>query len=239
MELDKNFALVILVVAVMAIGAYLYVNAPLVSGETISVSGQSEITTMPDFVSVYILIETNNSSAQSAKDRNSEISEKVMDELRRLGFSNDEIQTVSWNVYEDYSWNQDGRKFEGYKVSHLIKVEMKDYKFVGNVVDRVIGAGALVQSINFEITKERENELKAQALEDATKEAKRKAEAIASGSGKRVGKIVSISAGESYYYPYPFYDYAVRASDVKEAVTQISPRQLSVNGNVQVVYQLR
>jgi uncharacterized protein len=235
---EKILALVVLIVAVMSVGAYIFVNSPASGEPSVSVSGNSEITSMPDFVSIYINIETNSSSAELAKDENANITEKVLLELKKLNFKDSDIQTISWNIYEDFSWSESGRKSEGYKVTNVVKVEMTDYNFAGVVVDKVVDAGAIIQGINFEITKERENELKAQALEAATIEARKKAEAIAAGSGKKVGKIVAINADDSYYYPYPLYEYA-RGSDAKVATTQISARELTVYGNVQVTFQLK
>ncbi len=241
MEFDKNIALGILVVLVIGIGAYVYVNTDA-SGENISVSGNSEISSMPDFASVYILVSTLNDSAEKAKDENAEISEKVLDELDYLGFGEGEVESVSWNLYEEHSWENGRRKSNGYKVDNMIKVEMENYQMVGAVVDRVVDSGGLISSIQFELDKEHEAELKAEALEEATKDAKTKAEAIARGSGGKLGKLVSVSSSDYRYGPYLYYDAAeagVGGTSLEKAVTDIAPRELSVYGNVQVVYRLR
>ena len=239
MKNNKSLILVILIVTFVAIGAYVFVNLPQGQGEVISVSGTSEITTMPDYASVYILIETSDESAQDARDANSEITEDVMDALDKLNFKDSEIETQSYNIYEDYSWEDGTRNLLGYKVSNRIKITIEEYDFVASVVDSVVDEGALIQSINFEITQETENELKAQALEKATQDAKTKAEAIARGSGGKLGKVVSINAGDYHYRPYALYDMADESVSVKHAATQISPRELSVYGNVNVVYKVR
>lgn len=240
MTQDKNLVLVILVVAFFAVASYVFVNLPQGQGQVITVSGTSEAITMPDFASVYISIETTNLSAQDARDVNAKISERVMDALDALNFKADEIETVSYNIWEDYSWEDGTRKSIGYKVSNIIKISVDEYDFVATVVDDVVDAGALIQSINFEISQETENGLKAQALEQATQDARTKAEAIARGAGGKLGRVVSINAGDYYYQPYRYYDYAMAEGvSVKEAATQISPRELTVNGNVQVVYKVR
>ena len=50
MEFGKNAVLVILVVALLAVGAYVYTNTGF-QRETVSVSGNSEIMAQPDLVS--------------------------------------------------------------------------------------------------------------------------------------------------------------------------------------------
>jgi uncharacterized protein len=237
--MEKTWVFVVLLVAFLSIGAYVVVNNP-VERQIINVNGNAEIETMPDFVSVYISIETLAESAEDSKNQNAEISKEVMQALREMNFQDSEIETVSWNIYEDYDWTSDGRKFRGYKTVNSLKVEVEEYDFVGTVVDRVVDEGAIIRSLNFEISKETENELKKQAIEEATKDAKEKAEAVASGTGQRLGKLVSVSVNDYYYQGYPLYDYSAEGSEgLKDATTQISPRELTVNANVRAVYQVR
>ena len=236
MEIGKSLIFVVLVVALLAIGAYMYVNS---EKQTITVSGSSKITSAPDLVSVYINIETLNLSAEKAKQENAEITNKVINELKALNFKDNEIETLSWNINEDYSWENRQRVFKGYKVSNRIKVSVKNYDFVGIVVDKIVDSGALVNSIQFELSKEHEKELKAEALEEATKDAKTKAESVARGSNKKLGKLISAKAIDYYYNPYILYDYAEGSSEnVKTVATHISPRDLSVTGNIQAVYSV-
>jgi uncharacterized protein len=238
---SKVWVFVVLLVAFFSIGAYVFVNSNPVSGQTISVSGNSELTSMPDFVSVYISIETLENDAEDSKNKNAEITEDVMTALKSLNFESEEIETVSWNLYDQYDWNQGGRVFRGYKTTHLIKVQVEEYDFVGTVVDKVVDAGALIDSLNFELSEETEKELKVKALENATKDAKDKAEAVARGSGQKLGKLVNLNAGDYYYDRYPIYAYSEgdSLSGAKDAATQISPRELTVRANVQAVYQVR
>ncbi|MEA3329130.1 MAG: SIMPL domain-containing protein [Nanoarchaeota archaeon] len=238
---SKIWVFVVLMIAFFSIGAYVFVNSDFDKGNVISVGGNSEITSMPDLVSVYISIETLEDSAEDSKNENAEISEEVMSALRKLNFKDDEIETVSWRVHEEYDWTGSGRELRGYKTVNQIKVEIEEYDFVGTVVDDVIDAGALVRSMNFELSEEHQKELKAQALEEAMRDAKTKAEAVAKGSDQKLGKLVSVNAGDYSYRGYPMYDYAMgdSAVDVKEVATQILPRELTVRANVQAVYRVR
>ncbi|MEK6891000.1 MAG: SIMPL domain-containing protein [Nanoarchaeota archaeon] len=243
MELGKNAVLVILVVALLAIGAYVYTNTGF-QRESVTVSGDAEIPINPDYASVYISIETLNDSAQDSKDSNSAISEKVMGELKILGFSDKDIETINYNMYPDYSWENNQQKLKGYKTVNLLKVKMSDFDKVGNAVDAAADNGALIQSINFELSPENENKAKANAIEAATKDAKLKAEAVAKGSGKRLGRLVSISTSDYRYYPYMAYEKTMDASvagnaiEARSAITQINPQELKVYANVQAVYAI-
>ena len=76
------------------------------------------------------------------------------------------------------------------------------------------------------------------------KDAKAKAEGIASGVDMRVGNLVSITANEFGYNPWPVYSnrggaLMAEASDAKMATTNIAPSSQEVSGSVTVSYKLR
>ena len=83
--------------------------------------------------------------------------------------------------------------------------------------------------------------MKAQALKEAAEDAQNKAEALASGSGGKLGKLVSLSSQDFGYYPYPLYARAEGASsaDAVKAATNISPQELTITASVQASYKLR
>ena len=107
MEIGKTGVFIALVIALIAIGAYVVVNLDT-TGNTVSVTGNSEVTTQPDLVALYFSAETLDNSAQVSEADNAEIAEAVMVGLRALGFRDDEIETLSFNVYPEYEWTKNG-----------------------------------------------------------------------------------------------------------------------------------
>src|SRR3989344_2954334 len=99
MKLENNVVMVILVIAFLAIGSYLVVNLDT-NTQTVSVSGISEITSEPDLAVIYLSIETLENSAQAAEDKNSEITDNVINELKKLGLG-DEVESISFNLYPE------------------------------------------------------------------------------------------------------------------------------------------
>lgn len=242
MAINKDIVVLIVVLAIILVitGFLMYSN----SGEKakITTNGRSEIKIAPEFVSVYIFIETLNDSAQIAKDKNAEISENVLTALLKTGLEKKDIETVNYNIYENYIWDGEKQKKEGFKVSNNLKVKVKNIDLTGKVVDVVIDNKALVQSINFEISLETENKLKKEALAKAAQDAREKAKALAEGSGGKLGKLVGLSDNQFYYNPYPIYAYAESiggVADAKRAVTNIQPQELIVTGNVNAVYEIK
>lgn len=245
MELDKNTIIIVLVLLLVVVGGFFLMGNLNFGGRgektTITTQGQSEITTDSDFVSVYILIETLNDSAQITKDENARISDDILTGLIKLGLERKDIETVSYNIYESYKWENNQQKREGFKVTNSLRAKIKDNNLVGRTVDVVIDNDGLVQNINFEISKETENTLKKEALTKAAQDAREKAEALAEGSGGKLGKLVELSTEEFFYNPYPIYARAgvEDTSVLQKAVTNIQPRELTVTGNVRAVYEVR
>jgi|SRR3989344_5091085 len=244
MDLGRNAMFVILAVALLVVGAYLYVNVPSGMENTITVQGSSELEVIPDLVNVWILVETSNTTAEGAKDANAVITEKVTSALMAQGFSKDEIETDNYNIFPDQVWENGQYRNKGFKAVHNIKVRTENFDKTGVIVDAAIDSGALVQSLQFELTKEHENELKTQALEEAAQDAQAKAEATVNGAGQDLGRLVSISSSEFNYYPYPLYARAEGASgydtaQVKEAATSISAKDLIVSAFVTATYKIK
>jgi uncharacterized protein YggE len=217
-----------------------------ISGKTISVEGNSLVKVTPDLVTVYFNVETNRTTAKEAKDANSLVVDNLITSLVKLGFNREDIQTQSFNIYEDQRWENGKMKSYGYKASHQIKVQLSTSQTdkIGDVIDAGVDSGALLQWINFELSNDKQNEYKAQALKEAGQDAKTKAEAIASGLGKNLGDIVSISTSNWGYSPWNLYTASaggVREDAVmaKQATTSIQPGSQDVTGYVSVVYKLR
>ena len=119
-------------------------------------------------------------------------------------------------------------------------IKTNSFDKVAGVVDAGVNAGAIVSGINFELSQAKQNEYKAQALQDASADGKKKAEATAAGLGKSIGRLVSISSQQFNYVPYPLYAGATMEDNVraKSAAVNIVPSDLDITASVQVVYKI-
>lgn len=211
----------------------------------VTTNGISEIIVQPDLISIYFNLETKGATAQESTESNTLIQEKVLTELIKQGFERKEIQTVSFNTYEDYDWSSSIRRSLGFKTTHQLKINLNatDLSKSGEIIDAVSSNGGIVSYINFELTQENQNKYKAQALKEATQDARVKAEAIAQGSGKKIQRIVSISDSGYNYNPWRYYDNFAGASesavaDTKLALVNIQPSDKTISAYVSVTYQL-
>ncbi|MBU2496693.1 MAG: SIMPL domain-containing protein [Nanoarchaeota archaeon] len=236
-QLNKNVVFVtiaVLLVAVIALFLF-YGN----KGTTITTDGSAEMNIMPEKVVIYISTQTIDKSAETAKNTNSEIVENVINALMQEGFTKEEIETEQYNIYPNYDWKTGRQIITGYTVSQNMKISLTDFDKTGKIVDAVVDNGALISYINFEISKQKENELKAELLKDATANARLKADSIAQGLGKRVSGVVSVSTSDYGYYSYPIYRAEASGTDeLQKAVTDIQPKQLELNAMVSVTFRI-
>ena len=215
-------------------------------GTTVNVEGISTIKATPDIVKVYFNMETNASTSSEATSSNAEQVEEMITSLVKLGLERKQIQTQNFNVYPWQEWENNKYVDKGYKASHQIVIELTSSQFslVGSVIDAGTEAEAMISYINFELSQEKQNEYKAQAFNQASQDARTKAESIASGLGKSVGDVVSVSTQDWNYNPWPLYNnrggvMMAESSMAKDATTNIQPSTQEVTGQVSVMYSLR
>ncbi len=236
------------IVLLALVGAFFMYNLmPAgLKGTTVNVDGISTIKTTPDVVKVYFNMETNASTSSEATSLNAKQVDEMITSLVKLGIERKNIQTQNFNVYAWQEWENNKYVEKGYKASHQIVVELATNQFslVGSVIDAGTDSEAMISYINFELSQEKQNEYKALAFKQASQDAKVKAESIASGLGKSVGDVVSVSTQNWNYNPWPLYNnrggvMMAEASAAKDVATNIQPSTEEVTGQVSVVYALR
>jgi len=245
MKLDKSVQITGLIILGVIILFVLFQNSFSSETNTVTGNGQATIQVDPNLVTVYFNAETKAETSQEATEANIEITEKLKTNILNLGFKENDIQTINFNVYPDYEWLYDKRQDNGYVATHMIRIEMstEDTSKIGRVIDAGVGAGAGISYINFELSPEEEKQYKAQALELASEDARLKAGSIASGLGKKLGRLVSVSESNAYYTPMRVYETAGDQGDwvgeAKEAVNNIQPSEQEITANVYAVFKLR
>ena len=237
---------VILIVALVALGTFSSMNP--YSKNSVTVQGVSSIKAVPDLITVYYSIETKAETSSEAKQAEEEIYNELVYFLIALGFDKDEIQTQSLSVYPNYEYHNGKQTQNGYVVYHSVKLEISvnDSEKLSDVIDAGIDSGAGINYINFELTQKSQNEYKAQALELASQDAKIKADAVATGFGKKTGKLISVSVSDFGYYPWNVYsaksEGAMTDEDVasaRETAINISPSEQEISASVSATFRIK
>jgi hypothetical protein len=229
---------IIIVVLLISFFGYQYFKSQEIIS-TITVAGSSELFYKPDQAKVWAGVSILKPNAQDAQNEANKIIDTMLKSLNEKGITNNDIETDSINLYEDQTWTQSGSKSNGWRATQTLKIKTKDLSKVGTIVDIAVKSGAnQINNIEFTLTPEKELEYKKKAIEEATKSARTKAEAMAIGSGAKLGKVKSLSESNFYYTPY---NYAMKDNVGSAAVSesaQVMPRDVTVTANVNVVYEI-
>ncbi|MBU0893941.1 MAG: SIMPL domain-containing protein [Nanoarchaeota archaeon] len=236
--------IIVLGIVVLATIGYTAFSSLIPLSNTVTGNGEAIVEVIPDLVKVYFNVETEGDTSQEAKDANAEIVDELIVALVREGFERKDIQTQNFNIYPEYDWRNGNRELYGYRATHSIVVKMStdESNKIGEAIDTGVDAGAGISYINFELSQEKENEYKAEAIELAAQDARIKAESLAAGLGKELGKLISVSDSNFGYRPWQVYGAVSGAEDMavaKEATTEIQPGEQQISARVTAIFKLK
>lgn len=206
---------------------------------TISVSGESTIMADPDRYIFNPNYEFKNKDESVALNQQSEKSNEIITKLKALGVKDSDIKNNS----SGYSTGQMSPVSPDddtiYNLSLTITVSDKD--LAQKVQDYLIATnpqGQVTPQPGFSESKRKELEDKAR--DQATKDARSKAEQIAKNTGAKLGKVKSIQDGGGLGQPEPmlYEDKAVSSSSSEQSMP-IQPGENELKYTVSVSYYLR
>lgn len=230
-----------LVIAGFLAGAVLALQVPVTAQpsddepqrRTITVNGTATITVDPDEAVVRLGVRTQADRAQEAMDLNSQKMQKVLDALRALGLGDDDLATSLIELYPRY--DDRGETVIGYDAANEVEVTIADLGSVGRVLDTAVDAGANVAGgITFRVSDASEG--LDEALADAVRDARAKAETMAAAADAGIGEVVTLveaSGGE----PGPYYAERVAYATADMAVPVETPT-IETQVSVQATWQL-
>ena len=163
---------------------------------TLTVTGSGIATVTPDKASIAIGVQTADSSSKTAQDKNSKDVNNVIGALLDYGVKEKDISTSSFDLYANYDYSKDVSELTGYTATTILTVKNLDVKDVGELLEKAAEAGVnQVNGISFDYTETEAAYDK--ALDAAMDRAQEKAEKLAAREGCRLGKILSVSEGDS------------------------------------------
>lgn len=201
----------------------------------VTVVGHGEIKGTPDTATVEIGVETKASTTSEALDKNNTQVEKVIEKLTELGIEEKDIQTTRFNIQARY--DNDGREIEGYTVSNIVMVTIRNLNQTGALLDEVVDVGAnRVYGISFRV--EEPDALIDQARDEALADARAKAEQLAQGSNANLGEVLVITENIGQPGPVPMVERAMPAAESLQSDVPIQTGEQTFNAQVQVSFAL-
>lgn len=229
--------LTILFMAAMMLLANLAAAAPAQDNAPIlSVDGEGIGTAAPDRATVTIGVTSHAADAGKAQNDNAWTSEQVNTAIKALGIDAKDIQTNNYSFHPTYRTADNHRnEIDGYTVNNSIIVVVRDINLTGKVIDASLRAGANeISSLDF--TASNTQAVRKEALTNAVKDARDKADILAKSLGKRITGIRNISESTGAFETRR-YGNAMLAS-MKMADTPIEAGSLSLTARVHIDFAL-
>lgn len=209
-----------------------------IDGTRLDIVASGEVARRPDIANISAGVVTTAPTASAALEQNAQQMQRVVAALRRAGVADRDIQTSSINLHPDYRHDERGSNPQiiGYRASNEVMVRFRDIANAGKILDTLVAQGAnQINGPMLGIDKPEEalNEARTKALAAA----RARAELYARATGKRVGRILSISEAGGHFAPPPMA--RMRTFDVAEAAsTSIQPGEQTLQVSLAVSFEL-
>jgi uncharacterized protein len=193
-----------LLVAIAALPSTLHIASaqeasrqPLPGPPHIEAVGHGEARVAPDRATITLAVETKGPAAATVAAQNARIQRRVLDTLRTLGFGEDEVSTLNYNVGPNYEESAREMRQVGYVARNAITVRVRQLERIGAIIDAALARGATqVQDVDFESS--RADSARRAALAEASAEARADAEAVARAMGGSLGPLLDASTSGQY-----------------------------------------
>jgi uncharacterized protein len=165
----------------------------------IEVAGVGRVFVRPDTALVNLGVEAREPVLADATADVSRRMTEILARVKALGVGDRDVTTAQYSVdpiVAPRRREEDPTRILAYRVVNVVRVRVRDVPAAGPVVDAAVGAGAnVVSSLQFTVDDPTRAESEARAL--AVKAAEAKAREIAAAGGVTLGRLLSISEGES------------------------------------------
>lgn len=200
---------------------------------SIRVTGKGEVTVKPNQSSLLLGVIVDDMKVQNAQQQNAVISNQIIEALKNMGISQEDIETSSYSIDRIVDYQDSQEIFRGYRVSHIFKVIVKDIASVGKVIDVATENGAnVVRNVSFEVSDPEPYYV--EALQKATLNAKSKAESIAKSLGLTINSVPEWIIEESVQLLRP--QYSMQTAVLRATTTPIQEGQIKISASVQALF---
>ncbi|WP_252728054.1 SIMPL domain-containing protein [Alteromonas sp. C1M14] len=200
----------------------------------IDVSGKGVVSVVPDAYRLTLVMEEKGATVAKLNGNMQSQMQSVLAFLLKNGIEEKHIQSMQVNLSPYYESTPEGRKQAGFMLSRSIKITDHNIDNYDKIIDGALARG--VDGIQgFQFVASEQDEAYKKALINAVKDAKLRAELLASELNVKVGKVVNVSVGgSSYPMPMMHREMAVKADSFSTAL----PGEQQVEAHVNVRFTI-
>ncbi|HMI08889.1 MAG TPA: SIMPL domain-containing protein [Candidatus Saccharimonadales bacterium] len=239
LKLDYRMIIGLLVVIIIAMLLLWRPWEPRIDAKsrTIDVTGEAKVTAVPDEFVFAPSYDFQNADKAAALGDLTKKSEEIVKKLKDLGVADNKIKTNS-DGYDYPIYNKEDSSTPTYTLRLTVTVNDKD--LAQKVQDYLVDTsptGAISPQLAFSDAKRKE--LEGKARDDATKEARSKAEQSAKNLGFNLGEIKSVNDGGNFGGVYPMLREGVSSDSIQPSKLSLQPGENDLSYQVSVVYYVK
>jgi uncharacterized protein YggE len=154
-------------------------------------SGEGVVRRAPDRAFVGIAAESRARTAAEAQRLNTDAMTAVLDKIKAQGIPADAVQTTGYTLQPEFDYQNGKQTLRGYVARNQVEVRVDALSKLGDVMASAVGVGATnISGVRFDL-KDRDA-AESEALRMAVRDARRRADAAASGAGVRIQQVLRI-----------------------------------------------
>lgn len=197
---------------------------------TIVTTGTGSVAAQPDTAVLWLAVVATGDTAETAREDAAQRTDALLDALSDAGVADDAVTTAGYSLTAQYDYSGDERDVVGYRAVHTLRVEAAPDE-AGELVDVAVGAaGVEVHGVQFTLSDDAREELRAEAVDAAMSAARADADAAAEAAALAVTGIQQVQVGTSHGYD-------VRFAETADAGTEFRPGEVDVQVTVTVTYR--
>ena len=200
---------------------------------TISTSVSAEKEVRPDYFTINIGVKEETNNIEEGKNNVAKKINSIRKKLLSIGIKSSEIETLNFNVYQNYYWINGERKIKNYTVSQTLRIKSYNLDLAGKVIDEAVKEGANnIGSLNFGVDEKTLTKYKEELLEEAVEKAYKQARIVASAGNLKLKGIKKLDINSYNYRPYPVYKAMAVAEDSSNVKIDEQKQKVSISINV-------
>jgi uncharacterized protein YggE len=153
--------------------------------------GEASVHRTPDQAFVTVAVETRAKGPRDAQKQNADAMTAIQQRVAEAGIPKDAVRTTGYVIQQEFDFANGRRTPRDYVARNGVEIRLDAVDRTGEILDLVVQAGATsVTGVRFDV-KDRAG-AEREALRLAVVDARARAEALASGAGRSVDRVLRI-----------------------------------------------
>ena len=211
---------------------------------TVSTTGSADKEIPSDESRISLAVENTNANPNTARENNADEMNTIIRALKQAGLSDENVTTANFQITPNYdSENSNYDSIISFTALNKIELKTSANANISKFIDLAVNNGAnRVENIDFVVSEETLDTINLELLKDAYRNAKQKAEILASEGNFTITGVKKIDTSTEGGYNPPVYFYDNYAGDAAEKMpspsTHIIPQKNKITVTLPVIFYI-